>query len=456
MKLLNDLTVAPIAGGGTRFVTVNNSGVMGATTLGISDVGGLSSALSGKASVGAIGGSNLTMNSARILGRTSASAGAIEEITIGSGLSLSGGSLSTSLGISDISGLSSALSGKASTGAVGSSGLTMNTARILGRTTASAGGVEEISIGTGLSLSSGTLSCTVSGGSGTVTSFSSGSLGAGSGTIFTTSVSNATTTPALSFSLVTQAANVVFAGPSSGGSANPAFRSLVSADLPSHSHAMSDVTGLSTALSGKAAAGAIGSSGLTMSTARLLGRSSASSGAIEEISIGTGLTLSGGSLTRNALSESDIPNLSADKITTGYFPSTRLANTSITSGNILYSDGTNSYWAPPGPSDARLKEAIEPFRLGLDLIRQLDPKQWRWNGLGHEKKGKRGVGFIAQENLTKLDFCIFTNPAKLRPDDTSLTELYHLDQTPLIAVLANAVKELSAEVDDLKSQLKLK
>lgn len=51
------------------------------------------------------------------------------------------------------------------------------------------------------------------------------------------------------------------------------------------------------ALSGKAATGSVGSSGLTMSTARLLGRSTAATGAIEEITVGSGLTLSGGSLT---------------------------------------------------------------------------------------------------------------------------------------------------------------
>lgn len=43
-------------------------------------------------------------------------------------------------------------------------------------------------------------------------------------------------------------------------------------------------------------AGAATGSGLTMATARLLGRSTASTGAIEEISVGSGLTLSGGSL----------------------------------------------------------------------------------------------------------------------------------------------------------------
>ena len=66
------------------------------------------------------------------------------------------------------------------------------------------------------------------GGSGTVTSFSSGNLSP----LFTTSVATPTTTPALSFSLNTQSANLVFAGPVSGGAATPTFRALVSADIP--------------------------------------------------------------------------------------------------------------------------------------------------------------------------------------------------------------------------------
>jgi len=50
-----------------------------------------------------------------------------------------------------------------------------------------------------------------------------------------------------------------------------------------------------TALSA-AGSGAVGSSALTMTTARLLGRTTASTGAIEEITVGSGLTLSSGSL----------------------------------------------------------------------------------------------------------------------------------------------------------------
>jgi hypothetical protein len=56
----------------------------------------------------------------------------------------------------------------AASGVVTSSGITMSTARILGRTTASTGAIEEISIGSGLSLTGGTLSSTAGGG--TVTS----------------------------------------------------------------------------------------------------------------------------------------------------------------------------------------------------------------------------------------------------------------------------------------------
>lgn len=66
------------------------------------------------------------------------------------------------------------------------------------------------------------------GASGTVTSFSSGDLSP----LFTASVANPTTTPALSFTAVAQTANIVYAGPTGGGAAVPTFRALVAADIP--------------------------------------------------------------------------------------------------------------------------------------------------------------------------------------------------------------------------------
>jgi hypothetical protein len=70
-------------------------------------------------------------------------------------------------------------------------GLTMATARLLGRTTASTGAAEEITVGSGLSLSAGTLTAT-GGGTGTVTSVSVVSANGFAGTVAT-----ATTTPAI-------------------------------------------------------------------------------------------------------------------------------------------------------------------------------------------------------------------------------------------------------------------
>lgn len=51
---------------------------------------------------------------------------------------------------------------------------------------------------------------------------------------------------------------------------------------------------------GAAASGSVGSTGITVSTARLLGRSTAGTGAIEEIVLGTGLSFSGTTLNATA------------------------------------------------------------------------------------------------------------------------------------------------------------
>ena len=87
-----------------------------------------------------------TVQQVAIVGRVHASTGSVT-VTIGAQLSPN-----------DI--------GAAASGAITGSGLTMATARLLGRTTASTGAVEEISVGSGLSLSGGTLSATGGGGGG--------------------------------------------------------------------------------------------------------------------------------------------------------------------------------------------------------------------------------------------------------------------------------------------------
>ncbi len=147
-------------------------------------------------------------------------------------------------------------------GAITTDGITMATARVLGRTTASTGAVEEITVGTGLTLSAGTLTATGSGG--TVTTVSVVSANGFAGTVAT-----ATTTPAITIST---SVTGVLKGNGTAISAASAGTDYV-------------------------APGAITSDGITMATARILGRTTATTGAVEEITVGTGLSLSAGSLT---------------------------------------------------------------------------------------------------------------------------------------------------------------
>lgn len=203
--------------------------------------------------------------------------------------------------------------------------------RLLGRGSASGNGTPvEITIGSGLSLSGTTLSAP--GGSGTVTS-----VGLSLPAIFSVSGSPVTGAGTLTGSLATQTANTVWAGPTTGSAAAPTFRALVSDDLATGiiteakiaSGAVTEgkigtgaVTeakiGSLAVTEGKIASGAVTSGKLgtdsvttakiadgnvtlaklaSMTDARLLGRSAGSAGTPQEITVGTGLSLSGGSLT---------------------------------------------------------------------------------------------------------------------------------------------------------------
>jgi hypothetical protein len=94
------------------------------------------------------------------------------------------------------------------------------------------GGFSGVTIGSGLTFSSGTLSATGGGGSGTVTS-----VGLSLPNIFNVTNSPVTTTGTLTGALATQTANYVFAGPTTGSAAVPTFRSLVANDIPALSYA---------------------------------------------------------------------------------------------------------------------------------------------------------------------------------------------------------------------------
>lgn len=99
------------------------------------------------------------------------------------------------------------------------------TSRLAGRGSSGSGAGEEIVVGTGLTISGTTLSTTSSGGTVTSVAISGPSVFSWSGTPITSSGT-------LTGTLANQNANIVLAGPSSGGASTPAFRALVNADIP--------------------------------------------------------------------------------------------------------------------------------------------------------------------------------------------------------------------------------
>lgn len=105
-----------------------------------------------------------------------------------------------------------------------------------------------------------------------------------------------------------------------------------------------------TAGSDYVAPGAVTSSGLTQTTARLLGRTTASTGAVEELTAGSGLTLAAGTLT-NVVSSSVTQGQTADVTITPQDTRTDVTGATLTlaagtwllTANFTFSCGTTTY-----------------------------------------------------------------------------------------------------------------
>jgi len=95
-------------------------------------------------------------------------------------------------------------------------------------------------------------------------------------------------------------------------------------------------------------------------------------------------------------------------------------------------------------SDERLKMDINPETLGLSFVNQLKPKTYRLK----ERPEMKYHGFIAQDVESLID-----------ETDDSLAQVHEngmkgTDYMSLIAVLVNAVNELSTEVQSIRGQLR--
>ena len=106
---------------------------------------------------------------------------------------------------------------------------------------------------------------------------------------------------------------------------------------------------------------------------------------------------------------------------------------------------------PNVSSDERIKKDIEPLPYGLNIIEQLEPKQYKFNELMGDDNKLR-FGLIAQdvENLFNDHDYSFINKGS---DDPNNIIFKSLDYVSLIPILINSVKELSQKVELLEQKL---
>lgn len=113
--------------------------------------------------------SKITMSTNKLLGRSTAGTGVVEEITLGTNLSFAGTTLNAAGGggVSDGDKGDITVSSSGAVWTVDNTAITfakmqdVATGVLIGRSTASTGSIETLSVGTGLSLSGGTLSSTI-------------------------------------------------------------------------------------------------------------------------------------------------------------------------------------------------------------------------------------------------------------------------------------------------------
>jgi len=135
---------------------------------------------------------------------------------------------------------------------------------------------------------------------------------------------------------------------------------------------------------------------------------------------------------------------------------TEAGNVGIGENNpgYLLTLGSNSA-AKPGSnawtvtSDRRLKKDIKPFSDGLQVLTNIKPVWYQYNGLGGmPNDGKNYVGIIAQDMQLVAPYTIGTFK-----DSETNTEYLNYDSNAVTYILINSVKEQQAEIDALKKQL---
>jgi hypothetical protein len=96
------------------------------------------------------------------------------------------------------------------------------------------------------------------------------------------------------------------------------------------------------------------------------------------------------------------------------------------------------------PSDVRVKKDVKPFNAGLDALKDMKPKSYKYNGKGGTVNNQRGVSSMAQNIEKKNPKAVIKAPDGMK----------HVDLAAVQSVTINAIKELDKKVSAFALQNK--
>jgi Chaperone of endosialidase len=164
-------------------------------------------------------------------------------------------------------------------------------------------------------------------------------------------------------------------------------------------------------------------------------------------------------------------NPTASSFTWNSAPTGGTAGAPVTQGVTMFLDAAGNLQAfgatatKPGggpwvaPSDVRLKQSIEPYTRGLEALLQLQPVTYEYNGEAGMPKDVRFHGLVADDVQPVMPEAVGRavfgqRQAQGEDRGTAGEEYLTFDQTPLLFALINAVKELKAELDELRATVR--
>lgn len=125
------------------------------------------------------------------------------------------------------------------------------------------------------------------------------------------------------------------------------------------------------------------------------------------------------------------------------------ANFSETSPFRFFRNGNATFaGALTHTSDIRVKRDISPFTHGIDTVKQIQPISFYYNGKYNSiDDGTKRIGVVAQDIINVLPDMVSTSRS-INHTTKEITDVYVVDDKPLLYTLVNAVKEQQQIIEE--------